>query len=66
MASGTVPQYCVLCGTILPGVSELILHLDYEHTFWTQQYVERCERAELANSCNKFLVAELVNVQGKA
>lgn len=66
MTSGTVPHYCVLCGLILPGVPELILHLDYEHTFWTQQYVERCERAELANSSNKFLVAELVNVQGMA
>lgn len=51
---------------ILPGVPELILHLDYEHTFWTQQYVERCEKAELASPSNKFLIAELVNVQGMA
>jgi hypothetical protein len=66
MASGTVPHYCVLCGLILPGVPELILHLDYEHTFWTQQYVERCEKAELASPSNKFLIAELINVQGIA
>ncbi|HEU5400980.1 MAG TPA: hypothetical protein VFU86_06460 [Terriglobales bacterium] len=66
MTSGTVPHYCVLCGLILPGVPELILHLDYEHTFWTQRYVELCERAELASPSNKFLVAELVNVQGVA
>jgi hypothetical protein len=66
MASGTVPHYCVLCGLILPGVPELILHLDYEHTFWTQQYVERCEKAELASPSNKFLIAELIDVQGTA
>lgn len=51
---------------ILPDVPELILHLDYEHTFWTQQYVERCEKAELASPANKFLVAELINVEGIA
>lgn len=51
---------------ILPDVPELILHLDYEHTFWTQQYVERCEKAELASPANKFLVAELINVEGMA
>jgi hypothetical protein len=66
MIGGTVPHYCVLCGLILPGVPELILHLDYEHTFWTQQYAERCAKAELANSSDKFFVAELVNVQGMA
>lgn len=66
MTNGTVLHYCVLCGMILPGVPELILHLDYEHTFWTQQYVERCEKAELANPSNKFLLAELVNVHGMA
>lgn len=44
----------------------MILHLDYEHTFWTQQYVEQCEKAELANLSNKYIIAELINVQGMA
>ena len=66
MTNGTVPHYCVLCGLILPSVPDLILHLDYEHTFWTQQYVEQCEKAELANLSNKYISAELINVQGMA
>ncbi len=66
MKNGSVPHYCVFCGLILPSVPDLILHLDYEHTFWTQQYVEKCEKAELANPSNKYLVAELIDVHGIA
>jgi hypothetical protein len=66
MKNSSVPHYCVICGLILPSVADLILHLDYDHTFWTQQYVESCEKAELAHPSNKYLVAELINVQGMA
>jgi hypothetical protein len=66
MKNGSVPHYCVFCGLILPSVPDLLLHLDYDHTFWAQQYVDLCEKAEMAKPSNKFLVAELINVQGVA
>lgn len=66
MTSGRAPHYCIFCGLILPSVPELIVHLDYDHTFWAQQFVERCEKAELADPSNKYLVAELINVKGMA